>query len=85
MTGALQLELGPPDRLADLGLDVETLHRAVRAGIEARAIRTAFAPRNAQGTDLVSTRSRSCACCWSPPAGARSGPAARSGPSPRKR
>lgn len=54
MTGALQLELGPPDRLADLGLDVETLHRAVRAGIEARAIRTAFAPRNAQGTDLVS-------------------------------
>jgi hypothetical protein len=54
MTSALQLELGPPDRLAELGLDVETLHRAVRAGIEARATRTTFAPRNALGTDLVS-------------------------------
>ena len=54
MTYALQLELGPPDRLADLGLDVETLHRAVRAGIAAGATRTGLAPRNAQGSDLVS-------------------------------
>ncbi|HEV7654372.1 MAG TPA: hypothetical protein VGP36_06495 [Mycobacteriales bacterium] len=54
MTSALQLELGEPDRLAELGLDVETLHRAVRAGIAARATRTDLAPRNAQGTDLVS-------------------------------
>ena len=54
MTSALQLELGQPDRLAELGLDVETLHRAVRAGLAARAIRTDLAPRNAQGFDLVS-------------------------------
>ncbi len=54
MTGALQLELGESDRLAELGLGVEVLHRAVRAGIEARATRTGLAPRNAQGTDLVS-------------------------------
>jgi hypothetical protein len=54
MTEALQLELGEPDRLADLGLSVEVLHRAVRAGIEARATRTGLAPRNAAGTDLVS-------------------------------
>lgn len=54
MTYALQLELGQPDRLAELGLDVETLHRAVRAGIAAGATRTDLAPRNAQGSDLVS-------------------------------
>ncbi len=55
MTQALQLELDPgADRLAELGLDVETLHRAVRAGLAARARRTEFAPRNAQGSDLVS-------------------------------
>lgn len=55
MTQALQLELGDgPDRLAELGLDVETLHRAVRAGLAARARRTELAPRNAQGSDLVS-------------------------------
>jgi hypothetical protein len=54
MTGALQLELAEPDRLAELGLSVEVLHRAVRAGIEARATRTGLAPRNAAGTDLVS-------------------------------
>jgi hypothetical protein len=54
MTSALRLELGHPDRLAELGLDVETLHRAVRAGIAAGATRTALAPRNAQGSDLVS-------------------------------
>jgi hypothetical protein len=54
MTYALQLELGQSDRLAELGLDVETLHRAVRAGIAAGATRTDLAPRNAQGSDLVS-------------------------------
>jgi hypothetical protein len=54
MTGALQLELGQPARLADLGLSVEVLHRAVRAGIDARATRTELAPRNAAGTDLYS-------------------------------
>lgn len=54
MTSALQLELGQPDRLAELGLDVETLHRAVRVGITARATRTGLAPRNAAGTDLYS-------------------------------
>lgn len=54
MTAMLQLELGEPDRLAELGLDVETLHRAVRAGIAAGATRTDLAPRNAQGSDLVS-------------------------------
>ena len=55
MTQALQLELGPePDRLAELGLDVEILHRAVRAGITARATRTVLAPRTAAGTDLYS-------------------------------
>ena len=54
MTEALQLELGSPDRLGELGLDVATLHAAVRAGIAARATRTDLAPRNAQGSDLVS-------------------------------
>ena len=54
MTSALQLELRQPDRLAELGLDVETLHRAVRAGLAARGVRTDLAPRNAQGFDLVS-------------------------------
>lgn len=54
MTAALQLALGEPDRLADLGLSVEVLHRAVRAGVEARATRTGLAPRNAAGTDLYS-------------------------------
>jgi hypothetical protein len=54
MTGALQLEFTEPDRLGELGLSVEVLHRAVRAGIEARATRTGLAPRNAAGTDLVS-------------------------------
>lgn len=54
MTGALQLEFAEPDRLGELGLTVEVLHRAVRAGIEARATRTGLAPRNAAGTDLVS-------------------------------
>lgn len=54
MTGALQLELGEPDRLGDLGLSVELLHRAVRAGVQARGTRTDLAPRNAAGTDLVS-------------------------------
>jgi hypothetical protein len=55
VTQALQLEPGPePDRLAELGLDVETLHRAVRAGIAARAGRTGLAPRTAAGTDLYS-------------------------------
>ena len=55
MTHALQLELGAePERLAELGLDVGTLHRAVRAGVTARARRTELAPRNAQGSDLVS-------------------------------
>lgn len=54
MTRALQLELAEPDRLEELGLSVEVLHRAVRAGIEARATRTGLAPRNAAGTDLVS-------------------------------
>ncbi|HST66292.1 MAG TPA: hypothetical protein VLM05_13990 [Mycobacteriales bacterium] len=52
--GALQLELGDPDRLGELGLSVEVLHRAVRAGVEARATRTGLAPRNAAGTDLYS-------------------------------
>lgn len=33
---------------------METLHRAVRAGLAARARRTELAPRNAQGSDLVS-------------------------------
>lgn len=54
MTGALQLEFTEPDRLGELGLSVEVLHRAVRSGIEARATRTGLAPRNAAGTDLVS-------------------------------
>ena len=54
MTGALQLEFGAPDRLGDLGLSVEVLHRAVHAGVLARGTRTDLAPRNAQGTDLVS-------------------------------
>ncbi|MFL6129985.1 MAG: hypothetical protein ACJ73E_13090 [Mycobacteriales bacterium] len=54
MTSARQLKLGPPDQLAELGLDVETLHRAVRVGIAARATRTGLAPRNAAGTDLYS-------------------------------
>lgn len=54
MTEALQLELDEPDRLAELGLDVEILHRAIRAGLAARATRTDLAPRNAQGADLVS-------------------------------
>jgi len=54
MTSALQLELGEADRLAELGLDVETLHHAVRAGVTARATRTGLAPRNAAGTDLYS-------------------------------
>ena len=55
MTQALQLQLGEgPDGLAELELDVETLHRAVRAGVDARARRTELAPRNAQGSDLVS-------------------------------
>jgi hypothetical protein len=54
MTGALRLQLGEPDRLAELGLSVEVLHRAVRAGVEARATRTGLAPRNAAGTDLYS-------------------------------
>jgi hypothetical protein len=55
VTQALQRERGTgPDRLAELGLDLETLHRAVRAGVEARARRTELAPRNAQGSDLVS-------------------------------
>jgi hypothetical protein len=52
--GAMQLELGETDRLGALGLDVEVLHRAVRAGVLARGTRTDLAPRNAQGTDLVS-------------------------------
>jgi hypothetical protein len=50
----LALEEGGPDRLGELGLDVEILHRAIRAGLDARGRRTAFAPRNAQGADLVS-------------------------------
>jgi len=55
VTQAVQLELrSEPERLAELGLDVETLHRAVRAGIAARATRTGLAPRNAAGTDLYS-------------------------------
>lgn len=54
MTSALQLGQDQPDRLAELGLDVETLHRAARAGLAARATRTDLAPRNAQGSDLVS-------------------------------
>ncbi|HEY6747568.1 MAG TPA: hypothetical protein VI357_17845 [Mycobacteriales bacterium] len=54
MTHARQLELDQPDRLSELGLDVETLHRAIRAGVAARATRTDLAPRNAQGADLVS-------------------------------
>jgi hypothetical protein len=55
VTYALQLESGAePERLAELGLDVGTLHRAVRAGVTARARRTELAPRNAQGSDLVS-------------------------------
>ena len=54
MTSALQLQPGPQDRLAELGLDLETLHRAVRAGIAARATRTGLAPRTAAGTDLYS-------------------------------
>ena len=54
MTEALQLELDQPDRLSELGLDVEILHRAIRAGLAARATRTDLAPRNAQGADLVS-------------------------------
>jgi hypothetical protein len=54
ISGALQLEPRDPDRLGELGLGVVVLHRAVRAGIEARATRTGLAPRNAQGTDLVS-------------------------------
>lgn len=54
MTQSLQLELGQPDRLAELGLDVDVLHRAVRVGLLARATRTDLAPRNAQGSDLVS-------------------------------
>jgi hypothetical protein len=54
MTYALQVGHRQPDRLAELGLDVETLHRAVRAGIAAGATRTGLAPRNAQGSDLVS-------------------------------
>lgn len=54
MTEALRLEFAEPDRLGALGLSVEVLHRAVRAGIEARATRTGLAPRNAAGTDLVS-------------------------------
>jgi len=54
MTYAPQLELGKCDRLAEMGLDVQTLHRAVRAGIAAGATRTDLAPRSAPGTDLVS-------------------------------
>lgn len=54
MTEARQLELDEPDRLSELGLDVETMHRAIRAGLAARATRTDLAPRNAQGADLVS-------------------------------
>jgi len=54
MTGAAQLEFADRDRLGELGLDVETLHRAARAGLAARATRTDLAPRNAQGSDLVS-------------------------------
>jgi hypothetical protein len=54
MTAVLELPFGEPDPLAGLGLDAETLHRAVRAGLAARATRTDLAPRNAQGSDLVS-------------------------------
>src|SRR5918993_885468 len=54
MTGAVQLQFAEHDRLGELGLDVDTLHRAARAGLAARATRTDLAPRNAQGTDLVS-------------------------------
>lgn len=54
MTTAQQLELGEPDRLESLGLDVDTLHRAVRVGLSAAGVRTRHAPRNAQGSDLVS-------------------------------
>jgi hypothetical protein len=54
MTSAPRLDQGPSDRLTELGLDLETLHRAVRAGLAARATRTELAPRNAQGSDLVS-------------------------------
>ena len=54
MTEAVQLEFAERDRLGELGLDVDTLHRAARAGLAARATRTGLAPRNAQGSDLVS-------------------------------
>jgi len=54
MTGAVQLQFTEHDRLGELGLDVDTLHRAARAGLAARATRTDLAPRNAQGSDLVS-------------------------------
>jgi hypothetical protein len=55
MTSALQrLQPDPDARLAELGLDAETLRRAVRAGLAARATRTDLAPRNAHGSDLVS-------------------------------
>lgn len=37
-----------------LGLSVELLHAAARAGLTARASRTGLAPRNAPGTDLYS-------------------------------
>jgi len=82
MRSALQLELGQPDRLAELGLDVETLHRAVRAGLAARAIRTDLAPRNAQGFDLVSHAVEELRLLLVP-AGPPISPAGRSGPSRR--
>lgn len=42
------------ERLDDLGLTVDLLHRAARTGLIARSMRTRFAPRNAPGTDLYS-------------------------------
>ncbi|MBL7487788.1 hypothetical protein I6A60_35945 [Frankia sp. AgB1.9] len=43
------------DRLSAIGgLSLDKLQKAVRAGLAARASRTAFAPINAQGTDLYS-------------------------------
>lgn len=54
----VQLPIEPESRepatLADLGLSVEVLHAAARAGLAARASRSGLAPRNAAGTDLYS-------------------------------
>ena len=48
------IEPSPDAQLKALGLTVAALHRAAMVGLAARASRTSFAPRNAQGTDLYS-------------------------------